>query len=175
MSRHEHNLLSAAAGGAACDDFSVISRWKRNKDLRIITKGGQAAPPGPPHCDKDSIIPLTTPGLHNRCCIGRLAADRGFLTRPRNGRGRTGLSDHSVLTRSRACTKKHLVHGSDGDKRRYVMATRPVEEVLESARSFSPLWFAATRQHAHAFSNHSMLVPPCDDRNCAALPWSESR
>lgn len=49
------------------------------------------------------------------------------------------------------------------------MATRPAEEVLESARSSCPLWFAATRQHAHAFSNHSMPVPPCDDRNCAAL------
>ncbi|KAF5854152.1 hypothetical protein GGP41_006879 [Bipolaris sorokiniana] len=38
------------------------------------------------------------------------AACLGFFTRPRNGRGRTGLSDHSVLTWSRACTKEHPVH-----------------------------------------------------------------
>ena len=52
------------------------------------------------------------------CCTTITQADRGFFTRPRNGRGRTGLSDHSVLTWSRACTKEHPVHVSDSDKRR---------------------------------------------------------
>lgn len=54
-------------------------------------------------------------------------------------------------------------------------ATRPIAEVLESARLV--LHLGSRRQdNTHTpFPITAYLVPPCDDRNCAALPWLSDR